>query len=105
MAVESGGDQPTDSAHVLDSASAGPAAVRGSALRSAGYVAGLGLSLLSAPLLTRHLGPIEFGHYIAVISLVTVVAGLTEGGLNSIALREYAAREGANRATAMRDLI
>jgi O-antigen/teichoic acid export membrane protein len=40
-----------------------------------------------------------------VISLVTIVAGLTEGGLNSIALREYVARSGAARTTAMRDLI
>jgi O-antigen/teichoic acid export membrane protein len=91
--------------HVLDSSEAGAAAVRGSALRSAGYVAGLAMSLISAPLLTRHLGTVGFGQYIAVISLVTIVAGLTEGGLNSIALREYAARSGAERATVMRDLI
>lgn len=91
--------------HVLDSSAAGSIAVRGSALRSGGYVAGLGLSLLSAPLLTRHLGPVDFGQYIAVISLVTIVAGLTEGGLNSIALREYVARTGSDRTIAMRDLI
>jgi O-antigen/teichoic acid export membrane protein len=91
--------------HVLDSSEAGAAAVRGSALRSAGYVAGLAMSLVSAPLLTRHLGTVRFGQYIAVISLVTIVAGLTEGGLNSIALREYAARSGAERASVMRDLI
>jgi O-antigen/teichoic acid export membrane protein len=99
-------DAQTDAeAHVLDSPEAGAAAVRGSALRSAGYVAGLALSLVSAPLLTRHLGTVRFGQYIAVISLVTIVAGLTEGGLNSIALREYAARTGADRAVVMRDLI
>lgn len=91
--------------HVLDSSEAGAAAVRGSALRSGGYVAGLAMSLVSAPLLTRHLGTVRFGQYIAVISLVTIVAGLTEGGLNSIALREYAARSGAERAAVMRDLI
>jgi O-antigen/teichoic acid export membrane protein len=91
--------------HVLDSSEAGAAAVRGSALRSVGYVAGLAMSLVSAPLLTRHLGTVRFGQYIAVISLVTIVAGLTEGGLNSIALREYAARTGAERASVMRDLI
>jgi O-antigen/teichoic acid export membrane protein len=91
--------------HVLDSSEAGAAAVRGSALRSVGYVVGLAMSLVSAPLLTRHLGTVRFGQYIAVISLVTIVAGLTEGGLNSIALREYAARTGAERASVMRDLI
>ena len=94
-----------EEAHVLDSSEAGAAAVRGSALRSAGYVAGLAMSLVSAPLLTRHLGAVRFGQYVAVISLVTIVAGLTEGGLNSIALREYAARTGVERASVMRDLI
>jgi O-antigen/teichoic acid export membrane protein len=94
-----------ETGHLLDSKRAGPVAVRGSALRSAGYVLGLGLSLISAPLLTRHLGPVDFGHYIAVISLVAIVAGLTEGGLNSIALREYVARSGAERTDAMRDLL
>jgi len=90
---------------VLDSAGAGRAAVRGSVLRSAGYVVGLALSLASAPLLIRHLGTVGFGRYITVISLVTVVAGLTEGGLNAIAIREYSARSGTDRAMAMRDLI
>jgi len=90
---------------VLDSARAGQEAVRGSVLRTAGYVAGLGLSLISAPLLIRHLGKEGFAHYLVVISLVTIVASVTEGGLNSIALREYAARKGADRAGVMRDLI
>jgi O-antigen/teichoic acid export membrane protein len=90
---------------VLDSAEAGQAAVRGSALRTSGYVAGLALSVASAPLLLRHLGAVRFAHYVTVISLVTIVASLTEGGLNSIALREYAAHRGAERAGVMRDLI
>jgi O-antigen/teichoic acid export membrane protein len=100
--LESGAGRPDD---LLDSSQAGPAAVRGSALRSGGYVAGLALSLISAPLLTRHLGRVGFGEYTIVITLVTIVAGLTEGGLNSIAVREYAARRGLERAAVMRDLI
>lgn len=94
-----------DSEHVLDGAQAGRAAVRGSVLRSAGYVAGLALSLISAPLLTRHLGASRFGQYIAVTALVTIVAGLTEGGLNAIAVREYSGSAGPARAAVMRDLI
>jgi len=90
---------------VLDSSDAGRAAVRGSVLRSSGYVAGLALSLVSAPLLIRHLGAVDFGRYLTVISLVTIVAGVTEGGLNSISLREYSARSGTDRVAAMRDLI
>jgi O-antigen/teichoic acid export membrane protein len=75
---------------LLDTSDAGPAALRGGALRSAGYVAGLLMSLASAPLLIRHLGQEDFGRYVAVLSVVTVVAGFTEAGLNTIALREYA---------------
>ncbi len=90
---------------MLDSARAGQEAVRGSVLRTGGYVAGLALSLVSAPLLIRHLGKEGFAHYLVVISLVTIVASVTEGGLNSIALREYAAHKGPARAAVMRDLI
>ncbi|MCW3056723.1 MAG: oligosaccharide flippase family protein [Solirubrobacterales bacterium] len=102
VGLETAESEPVD---LLDSSQAGSAAVRGSVLRSGGYVAGLGLSLISAPLLTRHLGTVGFGEYVAVISLVTIVAGLTEGGLNSIAVREYVARRGPERASVMRDLI
>jgi O-antigen/teichoic acid export membrane protein len=98
-------DSELDTEHVLDGAQAGRAALRGSALRSGGYVAGLGLSLISAPLLTRHLGPSRFGEYIAVTALVTVIAGLTEGGLNAIAVREYSTGAGAHRDAVMRDVI
>ena len=56
------------------------------------------LALASTPLLIRHLGFEDFGRYVAVMSLVTIIAGFTEGGLNTIALREYAARAGADRA-------
>ncbi len=92
-------------ADLLDTEQAGRAAVRGSALRTGGYVAGLALSLASAPLLIRHLGAARFAEYFSVIALVTIVASLTEGGLNSVALREYAARRGEDRMTVLRDLI
>jgi O-antigen/teichoic acid export membrane protein len=94
-----------DTEHVLDGAQAGRAAVRGSLLRSVGYTAGLGLSLISAPLLTRHLGTVSFGRYVAVTALVTVVGGLTEGGLNSIAVREYSGHDGGQRRQVMSDLV
>ncbi|MDX6657771.1 MAG: hypothetical protein QOH62_2564, partial [Solirubrobacteraceae bacterium] len=49
---------------LLDTPAAGPAALRGSALRTAGYVLALVLSLAAAPLLIRHLGQVRFGRYI-----------------------------------------
>ena len=90
---------------LLDSPSAGPAALRGSALRSAGYVAGLLLTLASAPLLIRHLGQERFGRYVTITSIATVVMGLTEGGLNTIVLRELVTLKGAERKRMLSDAL
>jgi len=90
---------------VLDSPKAGPAALRGSALRSGAYFAGVALSIASAPLLIRHLGVERFGQYATVMALMNLVAGVTEGGLNAVALREYATLEGGTRRAAMRSLM
>jgi O-antigen/teichoic acid export membrane protein len=96
-------DTPTEPAarDILDGPEAGPVALRGSALRTAGYMGGILLSLVSAPLLVRHLGVDQFGRYVTVISLVTIVSGMTEGGLNSVVLREYSTLVGARRAALM----
>lgn len=86
---------------IVATSAAGPAALRGGLLRTGGFVAGLLLALASAPLLVRHLGDAEFGRYSAVLAVVAIVAGITEGGINTIALRELAAttdREARDRA-------
>ncbi len=92
-------------ADVLDSREAGPAALRGSALRSGAYLASVALSIASAPLLIRHLGVVGFGQFVTVMSLMNLVAGVTEGGLNAIALREHATLRGDARRAAMRSLL
>jgi O-antigen/teichoic acid export membrane protein len=90
---------------VLDSREAGPAALRGSALRTGSYFAAIALSIVSAPLIIRHLGVEEFGRYVTIASLMNLVAGVTEGGLNAIALREYATLRGDARRAALRALL
>lgn len=90
---------------LLGSPAAGPVAARGGALRAIGYGAGTLLSVVSVPLMIRHLGIEDFGRYVTVLSLVTVVVGFTDAGLVTIALREYAARSGADRHEVMRDLL
>jgi O-antigen/teichoic acid export membrane protein len=90
---------------LLDTPGAGPAAIRGSLLRAAGYVAGVLLSLVSVPLLIRHLGFKEYGHYVTVISLVTIVQGVTDVGLGQIGVREYATRSALSRERLMRNLL
>src|SRR3954454_25198968 len=92
-------------ADVLATPAAGPAALRGSGPRTGTYMFGIALSLASAPLLVRHLGIAEFGRYITVASLMNLVAGVTEGGVNAIALREYATLEQHRRAEVMRSLL
>jgi O-antigen/teichoic acid export membrane protein len=96
---------PALESDLLDSREAGPAALRGSLLRVGGYVAGILLSLASAPLLIRHLGVSDFGRYMTVLALVTIVSGFTEGGLNSIVLREFATLDSQQRREMMRTAI
>lgn len=95
--------RPSD---LLDSRAAGPIAARGGLMRAGGYVLAMLLGILSAPLMIRHLGVEDYGRYVTVLSLVAVVAGLSEAGVAAIALREYAARSGGgDRANVMRELL
>jgi O-antigen/teichoic acid export membrane protein len=90
---------------VLDTSRAGPLALRGGALRVGGYGGGMLLSLISAPLLIRHLHQAGFGRYVTALSIATIAAGLTEGGVNTIALREFASRAGRERDAAMANML
>jgi O-antigen/teichoic acid export membrane protein len=90
---------------LVGSPAAGPVALRGGALRSGGYALTVLLSLVSAPLLIRHLGIAGFGRYTTVVALVTIISGLTDAGLLNIALREWATRTGKDRRSIMRSLL
>jgi O-antigen/teichoic acid export membrane protein len=105
MAQRPMADPATSEPDLLDTSAAGPTALRGSVVRTVSYVLGILLSLISAPLLVRHLGVSEFGRYVAVLSLLTIVAGFTEGGLNSILLREFAILDGARRREMIRSAV
>ncbi|MGI8632901.1 MAG: polysaccharide biosynthesis C-terminal domain-containing protein [Solirubrobacterales bacterium] len=90
---------------ILDSRDAGPRVIRGGVIRVAGYVAGVVLSVGSAAVLIRYLGVTDFGRYITVMSLVTIVGGLSEAGMTNIGIREFSTREGAGRDALMRTLL
>jgi O-antigen/teichoic acid export membrane protein len=77
-----------DAPDLLDTPDAGVAAIRGGALRIAGYVVGVAVSVVSSALLLRHLGVAAVGKYVTVLSLVTLAGGVTEGGLTAIGVRE-----------------
>jgi O-antigen/teichoic acid export membrane protein len=90
---------------VLDTPAAGRLLLRGSALRFAGYAAMMGLSVLMAAVLTRHLGVIRFGLYTTVMSVVAVVAAVTDAGMSNIGTREYAVLRGPLRDELIRNLL
>jgi O-antigen/teichoic acid export membrane protein len=73
---------------LLDTPDAGAAAIRGGALRAAGYGIGVAVSVVSSALLLRHLGVVATGDYVTVLSLVTLTSGATETGLAAIGVRE-----------------
>lgn len=90
---------------ILDTPAAGRALVRGAGLRFGSYVGVVGLSVLSAALLTRHLGTVRFGQYTTIMSLTAVVANVTDAGMSNLGTREYAVLERTARDRFMRDLL
>jgi O-antigen/teichoic acid export membrane protein len=96
---------PDDSTSVLDAPDAGAKVIRGAAVRSLGFAGGRLLTLLSAPLLLRHLGVIGFGGFAAVQSMIGIAALASEGGLTAVGVREYSVRDESGRATLMRAVL
>jgi O-antigen/teichoic acid export membrane protein len=92
-------------ADLLATPAAGPAAVRGGAVRVGGYLIGALLSAGSAALLFRHLGVDRTGRYVSVLALVAIVGGVSDLGLTAIGVRESAVRSPAERSTLLGDLL
>jgi O-antigen/teichoic acid export membrane protein len=90
---------------LLGSSAAGPAAIRGGVLRAGGYVGGVLLSVGAAAMLFRHLGVVDGGRYVTVISLVAIAGGISDAGLTAIGVREMAVRAGADRDRFARNLL
>ncbi len=90
---------------ILDTPEAGGMVIRGGALRLGSYVGVVALSVVSAALLTRHLGVARFSEYTTVISLVGVISSVTDAGMSTLGTREYAALAGVERDALMRDLL
>lgn len=90
MSVASRGrvSEPAATPDLLDTPDAGPAAIRGGAVRIVGYLAGVAVSVFASALLLRHLGVVAVGYYVTVLSLVTLAALVTEAGLAAIGVRE-----------------
>ncbi|HKP22117.1 MAG TPA: oligosaccharide flippase family protein [Thermoleophilaceae bacterium] len=90
---------------ILDQPQAGDAAVRGGALRVAGYAVGVVLTVVSAAILFRHLGVVDSGRYVTVLALSSLVAGMTEFGLTTVGIRELAVRDQAGQRILLANLL
>ncbi len=88
---------PNASEDVLTSSEAGGKVIRGSAIRVVANVAGVGLGLITATLLLRHLGVAESGRYVTVLSLVGIAVSVADNGLNVTASSELARLEPGKR--------
>lgn len=90
---------------ILASRAAGGRFLRGSGMRVIAYGGGLLVGLASTPLVTRHLGKADWGHYITVTSLIFIVAAITEGGVGNLGVREFATGDVAQRRPFMSNLL
>jgi O-antigen/teichoic acid export membrane protein len=91
-----------------DPLAAGPAGtlfLRGSSMRVLAYLGGITTSIVVLPFVTRHLHSGDYGRYVVVTSLMLIVAALTEGGIASLGVREFAGAPGPERRQFMRSLI
>jgi O-antigen/teichoic acid export membrane protein len=90
---------------ILASPAAGAAAIRGGALRVSGYLFGVALTVASAAVLFRYLGPAKAGQYVTAFAVVGIVGNMLDGGLSWLAVREAAVRRGADRRAVIADLL
>jgi len=79
--------------------------IRGGSLRIVGYGVGVLFYLATAPFLIRHLGVEQFGGYVAVLALIGIIALVSDAGLTLVGVREYAARDGADRMRLLENLL
>jgi O-antigen/teichoic acid export membrane protein len=89
----------------LSTPAAGPAAVRGGALRVTAFLAGALVSILAAALLFRHLGPDATGRYVYALTLVAIVGAMSDLGLTAVGVREMAGLPAEERWPIARDLL
>ncbi len=79
--------------------------IRGTAIRGLGLAANTLLIAVTVPLMTRHLGVVDFGRFVIASSVVSMVAGVTEFGLSGVGTREYALADAAQRRQLLSNLV
>jgi O-antigen/teichoic acid export membrane protein len=90
---------------VLTTSAAGPAAVRGGALRVFSYGGGALISAVGAALLFRQLGLLNTGRYVTAVTVVGIVGGISDLGITAVGLRESAILDQSKRSELFADLL
>lgn len=90
---------------VLRSAEAGGKVIRGSVWRVGGNLAGIAAGVVTATLLLRHLGVVDSGRYVTVLSLAAIATSVIGTGLNVSASRELSLRSGRRRRVLMGNVL
>lgn len=108
---------PTDSDHgverspgpgppdLLDTTQAGPSVIRGSVLRLGGHVLGALAAVAASAVVIRHLGVVDTGRYVTVLSLVVIAGSISDLGLSAVGVREYAVLPASERHRLLRSLL
>ena len=53
----------------------------------------------------RHLGDVDYGYYMTVSSIIFIIGGMTEAGLNQLGIKRYSAMDAAERPAFLRVLV
>jgi O-antigen/teichoic acid export membrane protein len=91
--------------HLLDSTEAGPSVIRGSVLRLSGHVLGALASVAASAVVIRHLGVVDTGRFVTVMSLVVIAGSISDLGLSAVGVREYAVRPREDGHRLLRNLL
>ena len=90
---------------ILDTPQVGPKVIRGMAIRGLGYAVSVLLGVISAAIALRYLGVVDSGRLITVFAIVTIAGGVSDVGLSSLAVREYATTRPFERDDFMRNIL
>lgn len=89
----------------LSASTAAAKVIRGSFWRIGGNLVGILAGIGTATLMLRHLGVVQSGRYVTVLSLVAIASSVVDIGLNVSASRDLALRSPHTRGQLMADVI
>jgi len=90
---------------LLDQTPAGSSVIRGGALRLGAHVVGALASVAASAVVIRHLGVIDTGRFITVMSLVVIAGSISDLGMSAVGVRDYAVRPLDERHRLLRNLL